>query len=106
MKPNSLPKSINRSRRHFLSVGTITAFSPLWVTPIIRTVVLPVHAQTSAACVTDATVGGPLAGNASGAATCQAACEAEANIRNAQLCSVTETNPASGTECACELDLR
>ena len=71
----------------------------------MNAVVLPAHAQTSM-CITDTMVGGPLAGNPSGATTCQAACEAEAAAQNAQLCNVTETVDAMGaTQCGCDLDL-
>jgi len=70
---------------------------------VINAVVLPAHAQTSM-CVTDMTVGGPLSGNASGATTCQTACEAEANSLDAQLCAVRETPTASGVDCACDID--
>ena len=69
----------------------MVALSPFWVKPVINSVVLPVHAQMSM-CMTDTTVGGPLAGNASGATTCQAACEFEAQAVNAQLCQVEEIN--------------
>ena len=77
-----------------------------WSKPIIDSVILPAHAQTSVLCVTDVTVGGPLIGHPSGAATCQAACEAEAAAQSAQLCSVTETVDSLGaTQCGCDLDL-
>ena len=94
----------NINRRKLLTVTAIATASPLWVKPGINAVVLPAHAQTSM-CMTDTTVGGPLAGNASGAASCQAACEFEAQDANAQLCEVRETQTASGTDCACDLDL-
>jgi len=91
----------------FIGAGSMAAVAipAKWHKPIIDSMVLPAHAQTSM-CVTDTTVGGPLVGNASGATTCQAACEAEAAAVNAQLCSVSETTDATGaTECACDLDL-
>jgi len=90
------------------AVGGTTVFLPhQWSKPILDAVVLPAHAQTSMAmCVTDTTVGGPLIGHPSGAATCQAACEAEAVSQNAELCAVDESVDASGaTQCECELDL-
>jgi len=96
--------SESRKRRQLITAGAIAGLSPIWVKPAINSIVLPAHAQTSM-CVTDMTVGGPLAGNAFGATTCQAACEAEANSLNAQLCAVIETQTATGTECACDLDL-
>jgi len=101
-------KTINPdiSKRKVLGVAGATLLSPIWSQPVIKAVVLPAHAQTSVAmCMTDMTVGGPLAGNASGAATCQAACEAEAASFNAQLCEVRETPTVTGTDCACDLDL-
>ena len=78
-----------------------------WVKPVVETVLLPAHAQTSLAmCMADTTVGGPLLGNPSGATSCQAACEVEASSQNAQLCNVTESLDASGAvQCDCELDL-
>lgn len=103
-------KSQQANRRHLLVVIGIGALAPLavptkWSKPIIESVILPAHAQTSM-CVTDTTVGGPLIGNASGASTCQAACEAEANSQGAQLCNVTETIDSGGaTQWACDLDL-
>jgi hypothetical protein len=98
-------------RRRLLTCITVggaagIAMPAAWVSPIINSVVLPAHAQTSAACVTDAQAGGPLLGNASGATSCQAACEAEAATQGAQLCSVTETiDSASAVQCGCDLDL-
>jgi len=87
------------SKRKALGLASVTLLSPVWSQPVIKAVVLPAHAQTSM-CITDMTVGGPLAGNASGATTCQAACEAEA-----ALCEVRETPTVTGTDCACDLDL-
>jgi len=92
------------SKRKALGLASVTLLSPVWSQPVIKAVVLPAHAQTSM-CVTDMTVGGPLVGNASGATTCQAACEAEAASMNAQLCEVRETPTVTGTDCACDLDL-
>ena len=84
--------------------ATAAAVPNHWLTPLIQSVVLPAHAQTS--CVTDSVVGGPLIGNPSGATTCQAACEAEAAAQNANLCAVEETQDAQGaTQCGCSLDL-
>lgn len=103
-------KSQQAERRKLLAVIGIGSLAPLavptkWSKPIIDSVILPAHAQTSM-CVTDVTVGGPLIGNASGATTCQAACEAEATAQGAQLCSVTETVDSGGaTQCGCDLDL-
>ena len=94
----------NIVRRKVLGLAAVATLSPLWVKPVVKSVVLPAHAQTSM-CMTDTTVGGPLAGNASGATSCQAACEFEAQDANAQLCEVRETQTASGTDCACDLDL-
>ena len=94
----------NINRRKLLTVTAVATASPLWVKPVINAVVLPAHAQTSM-CMTDTTVGGPLAGNASGAANCQAACEFEAQTVNAELCEVRETETATGIDCACDLDL-
>jgi hypothetical protein len=87
------------------SIASLVAPSK-WSKPIVDAVILPAHAQTSMMCVTDTTVGGPLIGNASGATTCQAACEAEATAQSAQLCAVTETLDSGGaTICGCDLDL-
>lgn len=97
------------SRRAFLALGGVAtagavAVPSTWIKPVINSVVLPAHAQTSA-CVTDTTVGGPLLGNASGATTCQQACEAEATAVSGQLCAVTETVDGSGaTQCSCDID--
>lgn len=102
--------TVQRERRKLLGLGLIGggmfALPVQWTKPIVDTMVLPAHAQTSMACVTDTTVGGPLLGNPSGATTCQAACEAEATAQSAQLCNVTETTDATGAiQCSCELDL-
>jgi hypothetical protein len=103
-------KSQQANRRKILTVIGIGSLAPLaipskWSKPIIDSVILPAHAQTSL-CATDTTVGGPLIGNASGATTCQAACEAEATAQNAQLCAVSETVDSGGaTQCSCDLDL-
>lgn len=106
-------KPYNHDRRKLLSLigvsGIAAAAVPSsWVTPAINAVVLPAHAQTSEApamCETDSQAGGPLIGNASGATTCQEACEAEAAAQGAELCAVTETQDAMGdTQCGCDLD--
>lgn len=100
----------NRNRRKALgavlgSSGVVS--TKYWMPPVVSVVLLPAHAQASEteACVTDEVVGGPLLGNEWGAETCQEACEAAASDKNAELCSVSETNEPSGTECHCELDL-
>lgn len=77
----------------------------VWSKPSINAIILPAHAQTSTMCMADTTIGEPLAGNPSGATSCQAACDAEANDRNAQLCEVRKTPTSSGTDCSCDLDL-
>ena len=93
-----------KARRKMLGVAAVVGLSPIWSKPVVNSVLLPAHAQTSM-CMTDATVGWPLAGNASGALTCQAACEVEAADQSAQLCEVREIPTATGTDCACDLDL-
>ncbi len=105
-------KSNKTQRRRLLTVlaggsAAYVAIPSKWSAPIVNTIVLPAHAQTSAAmCMTDTTIGGPLLGNAAGATTCQAACEAEATSQSAQLCGVIETVDSMGaTQCDCELDL-
>jgi len=99
---------LNTKRRKLLALAAIgaaaTALPSRWSQPIIRSVVLPAHAQTSM-CTADTTVGGPLLGNSSGADNCQTACEDEAQSQGAQLCSVEESVDASGaTQCNCDLD--
>lgn len=97
-------------RRQLLSLlggGTVIALTvpTSWVKPVISSVVLPAHAQTSL-CTVDTIVGGPLVGHPSGASTCQAACEFEADAESAQLCNVTESlDSSSAVICSCELDL-
>ncbi len=95
-------KSMDSSKRNLIKGISVAS---VWSSPIVTAVVLPAHAQTSMMCVTDTNVGGPLAGNSSGATSCQAACEFEATSQNAQLCDVRETTTASGTDCSCDLDL-
>lgn len=102
-KPAVTADMPNHSKRVLIGAGAIALSAPIWLKPVINTVILPAHAQTSM-CVTDMTVGGPLAGNASGATSCQAACEVEAADLNAQLCEVRETTTATGTDCACDID--
>jgi len=107
MKSNTRNMANRRRVLSLMGAGALlgTTAPKQWVAPIINAVVLPAHAQTSM-CVTDITVGGPLAGHPSGAATCQAACEAEAVAQNAQLCAVNEFVDGGGaTQCDCELDL-
>lgn len=94
----------DKSKRSLLGLAAVTISVPIWLKPTINAVILPAHAQTSM-CETEITVGGPLSGHPSGALTCQAACEAEAMDRNAQLCAVRETDTVNGTDCACDLDL-
>ena len=102
-------QSIILSRRKLLTFvgvsGIVAGTAPTkWSKPVISSVLLPAHAQTS--CTTDAVVGGPLLGHSSGAANCQLACEAEAADLNAQLCSVEETiDMAGATQCSCSVDL-
>lgn len=95
-------------KRKLIGLTAVMLTAPIWSKPLITAVVLPAHAQTSAAmCMTDTTVGGPLAGNASGAATCEAACEFEADAigPEAQVCEVRETaNASGGVDCACDID--
>lgn len=99
----NIQKATQESRRQLLKNVTITS---VWATPVVSSVILPAHAQTSTMmCETDITVGGPLLGNASGATTCAAACEAEAISQNAELCDVRETITSNATDCACDLDL-
>lgn len=103
-------KSLQANRRKLLTVIGVASMAPMvaptkWTKPLVDSVILPAHAQTSL-CVTDTTIGGPLIGNPSGAATCQAACEAEAAAQSAQLCLVTETVDSGGaTQCGCDIDL-
>lgn len=96
------------SKRKVLGLTTAVLLTPFWSKPIINAVILPAHAQTSGAmCVTDTTVGGPLAGNASGATSCAAACEFEADAigPDAQVCAVREIPIAGGgVDCACDID--
>ena len=112
---NRITKETNVSttklhRRRLLAfagvTGIVAGTAPSkWTKPLLNSVVLPAHAQTSI-CMTDSTVGGPLIGHPSGGATCQAACEFEANAQSAQLCAVNETVDGSGaTQCECEIDL-
>ena len=102
-------KDAKASRRKFLAFGGATtlgiaAVPGSWTKPVINSVVLPAHAQTSM-CMADTTVGGPLLGHPSGAMTCEAACEAEATTLGGSLCSFTETVDGSGaTQCSCEVD--
>ena len=103
--------NMNKQRRQLLLALSATGIfvsgvaPKQWTTPIINSVMLPAHAQTSV-CMTDATVGGPLIGNSSGALNCQDACEAEATDQNAQLCAVEESVDGNGaTQCSCDLDL-
>ena len=94
-------------RRKLLGLAGVAggvALSGTWSKPLVNAVVLPAHAQTSM-CMADTFIGGPLLGNASGAMTCQAACEAEATSQSALLCDVRETVDGMGaTQCECDLD--
>ena len=90
-----------QTRRRLIQAGVTL---PVWSAPVLTAVVLPAHAQTSM-CMTIRTVGGPLSGHASGAATCQSACEAEASSQGALLCAVRETPTATGTDCQCDFEV-
>lgn len=108
MKPKESNLLERRRLLAFMLVGGAVGYAmpTTWISPIISSVVLPAHAQTSTECVTDLQVGGPLVGNASGATTCQAACEAEAETQGAELCLVTETlDENNAVICGCDLDL-
>ncbi len=102
-----MTKDIKTGRRKLLTClglgGALSIALPSkWSTPIINTVVLPTHAQTT--CTPDAVAGGPLLGT--GASSCQIACEEEAVDQGAQLCSVSETvDTAGATQCSCDLEL-
>ncbi|MEE9447616.1 MAG: hypothetical protein V3V09_06625 [Arenicellales bacterium] len=95
---------MNNKRRNVLSAFILGAGCSVWVQPIVNAVVLPAHGQTSQ-CITDKVMGGSLQGNPAQADSCQAACEFVAEQQNAQLCLVETTEPATGTQCSCELDL-
>ncbi|GHA18240.1 hypothetical protein GCM10008090_29770 [Arenicella chitinivorans] len=101
--PNAASSTL-RTRRALFGLATTAALAPLWAKPVVNTIVLPAHAQTSV-CVTDTTVGGPLAGAPDNPPNCQVACEAEAARENALLCEVRETPTDSGTDCACDIDV-
>ena len=95
-------------RKLLISIGAGGAFANTlpahWTRPIVDSVLLPAHAQTS--CNTETQVGGPLIGNASGATNCQDACIAEADDLGVQLCGVSEsTDSNDATICACDIDL-
>ena len=103
--------SISRQRRKLLlafgTTGIVAAgMAPKkWSTPVINSVVLPAHAQTSI-CVTDTTRAGPLIGHPSGAMNCADACDSEATSLSGQLCNVEETVDGMGaTQCSCDIDL-
>ncbi len=95
---------MNNQRRNLLGAAILGTGCHIWSRPVVDTVILPAHAQTSV-CVTDETVGGPIEGNPAQADSCPAACEFVAQQENAQLCLAETTELASGTECSCELDL-
>ena len=104
LEPRLVTTAGRRKLLLVIGVGGMAAALPgKWTKPMVDAMVLPAHAQTSM-CVADTVAGGPLAGHPSGAATCQAACEAEAATAGAQLCSVIETVDAAGTQCECNLD--
>ena len=91
--------------RFVSGIAVIASLPSEWSKPVIDSVLLPAHAQTSA-CSTETTVGGPLIGHPSGALNCQEACESEAASQSAELCAVSESVDGSGaTQCACDLDL-
>jgi len=110
--PHKGKTEMNNNKRKMLGItGAVALVSSMpgsWTRPVIQSVILPAHAQTSEMIMcmaTDTTVGGPLEGNPHSATTCQAACEAEATAQNAGLCAVNETTTATGVDCLCDLDL-
>ncbi len=102
--PELQPQSGRRKLLTCLGIGGLVAATvpTQWSRPLVDSVLLPAHAVTS--CVGNTQVGGPLIGNRYGALTCQAACEAEATVANAELCEVTESmDAADAVQCLCDL---
>lgn len=98
-------KTDRRKLLGYLGVGGIAACAlpAQWTKPIVNSVMLPAHAQTS--CVTDVTFVGNLVGHPSGAANCADACADEAATQGAALCSSTSTGAPGSESCSCDLDL-
>lgn len=89
----------------FLGASGVVLAAPVtqWAKPVVNSVMLPAHAQTS--CMVDATFTGNLAGHPSGAANCADACAAEAVTQNATLCSSSSTGAPGSEVCSCDFDL-
>ncbi len=92
----------NIKRRKVIGLSLL-ALPVAWKTPIVKSVVLPAHAQTSI-CVADTQAGGPLSGNPYGATNCQDACAGEAANIGGELCSVSESGSTTNPDCLCQID--
>ena len=103
-------KNENQRRKLLQGVllGTLAAPAVLpsrWSKPLVNAVLLPAHAQTSAAvCNANLTTQGPIEANPFGATNCNDACESSAMEVDAKLCTVESRIIADKEECFCHMD--
>ena len=93
-------------RRKLLGIASVGAVPLAWHTPVVKTVILPAHAETTEPvenCSSPQQVGGPLEGNPFGAESCQEACEAYVEENDLELCAVNEEVIDGSTECTCDV---
>ncbi len=101
----------NKQRRMLMQqvlLGTLAAPVVLptsWSKPVVNAVLLPAHAQMSAAvCNANLTTQGPIEGNPFGATNCTDACNSSAMEIDAKLCTVESRIIAGKEECFCNMD--
>ena len=95
------------SRRKLLGITAVGAIPLAWHTPVVKSVILPAHAETTEtveSCSAPRQVGGQLEGNPYGMESCQEACQAYADENQLELCDVSETISQGKTECTCDVD--
>lgn len=95
----------SRLRRKIIK---ITGFGSVavWQFPVMKSIVLPAHAQTSSIlCESNFTSGGPLIGNPYGAESCTDACQSAAEEVNGQLCAAEEMTEGTDSICHCDIEI-
>ena len=103
---NSFKKKPGLSRRKLLGIASVGAIPVAWHAPVVKTVILPAHAETTEVvddCSNSRQVGGQLEGNPYGAENCQDACQAHADANQLELCEVSEEIVEGRTQCLCDV---
>ncbi|MCP3955124.1 MAG: hypothetical protein GY697_23325 [Desulfobacterales bacterium] len=94
-----------RSRRKLFKIAGLGSLV-LWHSPVIKSIVLPAHAQTSPViCESNHINGGPLTGNPYGAENCADACQGAAEEVGGQLCATEEITEGADVICHCAIEI-